>query len=68
MPSSAPVQFTACTRSASLTLTSGSRARARQVVDASVQLGRWMLEHTPREQADVPGLMHRVSALVTVPA
>ncbi|WP_432535540.1 FAD-dependent monooxygenase [Kineococcus arenarius] len=44
------------------------RERARQVVDASVQLGRWMLERTPREQADVPGLMRRVSALVAVPA
>ncbi|MCI2240424.1 FAD-dependent monooxygenase [Paenibacillus sp. TRM 82003] len=44
------------------------RERARQVVDASVQLGRWMLEHTPREQADVPGLMRRISTLVEVPA
>ncbi|PRY09065.1 FAD-dependent monooxygenase [Kineococcus rhizosphaerae] len=44
------------------------RDRARQVVDASVQIGRWMLEHAPREEADVPGLLRRVSALVAVPA
>lgn len=44
------------------------RDRARQVVDASVQLGRWLLERTPREEADVPGLMRRISELVAVPA
>ncbi|GAA0321381.1 FAD-dependent oxidoreductase [Kineococcus aurantiacus] len=44
------------------------RDRARQVVDASVQLGRWLLERTPREETDVPGLMRRISALVAVPA
>ena len=40
-------------------------ARAREVVDASVQIGRWMLDHTPPAEADVPGLMRRVSTLVT---
>lgn len=44
------------------------RARARTVVEASVQIGRWMLERTPREQTDVPGLMRRVTELVAVPA
>lgn len=44
------------------------RHRARQVVEASVQIGRWMLDRTPREQADVPGLLRRISALVEVPA
>ncbi|MEW1959526.1 FAD-dependent oxidoreductase [Kineococcus sp. NPDC059986] len=44
------------------------RDRARQVVEASVQIGRWMLDRTPREQADVPGLLRRISALVEVPA
>ncbi|MGU3437720.1 FAD-dependent monooxygenase [Actinomycetes bacterium M1A6_2h] len=42
------------------------RPRARAVVDASVQLGSWMLEH--RTDADVPGLMGRVAALVSEPA
>ncbi|PPK98846.1 2-polyprenyl-6-methoxyphenol hydroxylase-like FAD-dependent oxidoreductase [Kineococcus xinjiangensis] len=42
--------------------------RARQVVDASVQIGRWMLEHTPREEADVAGLIGRICKLVTDPA
>ncbi|MFW0794916.1 FAD-dependent oxidoreductase [Gordonia sp. CPCC 205515] len=40
-------------------------ARATAVVDASVQLGRWMLDH---EQGDVPGLMGRIAALLTTPA
>ncbi|GAB3451764.1 FAD-dependent oxidoreductase [Kineococcus endophyticus] len=44
------------------------RDRARQVVEASVQIGRWMLDRTPREQADVPGLLRRISSLVEVPA
>lgn len=44
------------------------RDRAGQVVDASVRIGRWMLERTPRERADVPGLLRRISALVEVPA
>lgn len=40
-------------------------ARAREVVDASVQLAQWLLDH---EQGDVPGLMHRIATLVSVPA
>ncbi|MGI5127952.1 FAD-dependent monooxygenase [Pseudonocardia sp. CA-107938] len=36
--------------------------RVRAVVDASVQLCDWLLAH---EQADVPGLMRRIAALVT---
>ncbi|MEL7977966.1 FAD-dependent oxidoreductase [Isoptericola sp. F-RaC21] len=39
--------------------------RAREVVEASVQIGAWMLDHTPPSEADVPGLMRRVSTLVT---
>ncbi len=39
--------------------------RARTVVEASVQLGQWMLEG--RRDADVPGLMHLVSDTVKVP-
>ncbi|WP_344247983.1 FAD-dependent monooxygenase [Isoptericola hypogeus] len=39
--------------------------RAREVVDASVQIGQWMLDRTPPAEADVPGVMQRVSALVT---
>ncbi|GAA3814125.1 FAD-dependent oxidoreductase [Amycolatopsis tucumanensis] len=39
--------------------------RAKAVVDASNQLGQWLLD---REQGDVPGLMGRVAALVTQPA
>lgn len=41
-------------------------ARARTVVEASVQLGQWLIDHD--EKADVPGLMGRISALVTEPA
>ncbi|MCS4257809.1 FAD-dependent monooxygenase [Rhodococcus erythropolis] len=37
--------------------------RARAVVEASVQIGTWMLEHDV--DADVPGLMGRVAALVS---
>jgi 2-polyprenyl-6-methoxyphenol hydroxylase-like FAD-dependent oxidoreductase len=40
-------------------------ARAREVVEASVQLADWLLAH---ERGDVPGLMGRISALVSVPA
>jgi 2-polyprenyl-6-methoxyphenol hydroxylase-like FAD-dependent oxidoreductase len=40
--------------------------RARAVVQASVQLGDWLLAHD--RDADVPGLMRRVSAVVSVPA
>jgi len=36
--------------------------RVRTVVDASVQLCDWLLAH---EQADVPGLVRRIGALVT---
>jgi 2-polyprenyl-6-methoxyphenol hydroxylase-like FAD-dependent oxidoreductase len=39
--------------------------RARTVVEASVQLGDWMLTH---EQGDVPGLIHGIAALVREPA
>lgn len=43
--------------------------RARTVVDASVQLARWLLTHEPPPQAggtaDVPGLLGRTSALLT---
>ncbi|PLC11683.1 2-polyprenyl-6-methoxyphenol hydroxylase [Kocuria flava] len=39
--------------------------RARTVVEASVQLGQWMLEG--RRDADVPGLMQRVAETVKVP-
>jgi 2-polyprenyl-6-methoxyphenol hydroxylase-like FAD-dependent oxidoreductase len=39
--------------------------RAKTVVDASVQLGQWLLDG---ERGDVPGLMARVSHLLTDPA
>jgi hypothetical protein len=39
--------------------------RARAVVDASLQLGQWLLDH---ERGDVPGLMTRISQLLAVPA
>jgi 2-polyprenyl-6-methoxyphenol hydroxylase-like FAD-dependent oxidoreductase len=39
--------------------------RARAVVDASVQLGQWLLD---RERGDVPGLMRAISVLVGEPA
>lgn len=41
-------------------------ARAREVVQASVQLGQWLIEHNPN--ADVPGLLARINVLVTEPA
>ncbi|EOD66729.1 FAD-dependent oxidoreductase [Amycolatopsis vancoresmycina] len=40
-------------------------ARAATVVEASVQLGQWLLG---REQGDVPGLIARIAALVVEPA
>ena len=40
--------------------------RARAVVDASVQLGQWMLDGV--RDADVPGLMHRLSVMLKEPA
>ena len=39
--------------------------RARTIVEASVQLGQWQLDH---EQGDVPALMARIAALTSVPA
>jgi 2-polyprenyl-6-methoxyphenol hydroxylase-like FAD-dependent oxidoreductase len=39
--------------------------RARAVVDGSNQLCQWLLDH---EQGDVPGLIGRISALVSQPA
>lgn len=39
--------------------------RAREVVEASVQLGQWLLDH---ERGDAPGLMGRISALLAQPA
>jgi 2-polyprenyl-6-methoxyphenol hydroxylase-like FAD-dependent oxidoreductase len=45
--------------------TARRHARAATVVEASVQLGQWLLDH---ERGDVPGLMGRVAALVTEPA
>jgi 2-polyprenyl-6-methoxyphenol hydroxylase-like FAD-dependent oxidoreductase len=39
--------------------------RARAVVEASVQLGQWMLDG--KKDADVPGLMHQVATTVSVP-
>lgn len=39
--------------------------RARTVVDASVQLGQWMLDG--KRDGDVPGLMHLVADTVKVP-
>jgi 2-polyprenyl-6-methoxyphenol hydroxylase-like FAD-dependent oxidoreductase len=38
--------------------------RARAIVEASVQLGQWQLDH---EQGDVPALMARIAALTSVP-
>jgi 2-polyprenyl-6-methoxyphenol hydroxylase-like FAD-dependent oxidoreductase len=40
--------------------------RATAVVDGSVQLARWLLEH--KRDADVPGLMGRINAMVSKPA
>jgi 2-polyprenyl-6-methoxyphenol hydroxylase-like FAD-dependent oxidoreductase len=39
--------------------------RAKAVVEASNQLGQWLLDH---EQGDVPGLAARINALVSQPA
>ena len=39
--------------------------RATEVVDASLQLGQWLLDH---ERGDVPGLMARVAHLLSEPA
>jgi 2-polyprenyl-6-methoxyphenol hydroxylase-like FAD-dependent oxidoreductase len=39
--------------------------RAKTVVDASNQLGQWLLDHV---QGDVPGLMHSITDLVSQPA
>jgi len=39
--------------------------RARTIVESSVLLGSWMLNH---EQGDVPGMVGRVAALTSVPA
>lgn len=39
--------------------------RARTIVDASVQLGQWQLDH---EQGDVPAMIGRIAALTSVPA
>ncbi|WP_188187828.1 FAD-dependent monooxygenase [Nonomuraea sp. SYSU D8015] len=38
-------------------------ARVKAVVEASLQLARWQLEHA--RDADVPGLMGRIAAMVT---
>ena len=40
--------------------------RATEVVEASVQLGQWQIDHV--QDADVPGLMRRVAMLVSQPA
>lgn len=40
--------------------------RATAVVEASVQLGRWLLDDV--HDADIAGLMHRVAAMVSEPA
>ena len=47
------------------TFTDRRLPRAKDVVDASVQLGQWLLDH---EQGDVPGLMARIAHLLTEPA
>jgi 2-polyprenyl-6-methoxyphenol hydroxylase-like FAD-dependent oxidoreductase len=40
-------------------------SRATEVVDASLQLGQWLMDH---ERGDVPGLMARVAHLLSEPA
>jgi 2-polyprenyl-6-methoxyphenol hydroxylase-like FAD-dependent oxidoreductase len=40
--------------------------RAKTVVDGSMQLAHWLLEH--KTDADVPGLMRRINAMVSEPA
>jgi 2-polyprenyl-6-methoxyphenol hydroxylase-like FAD-dependent oxidoreductase len=39
--------------------------RARTIVEASLQLGQWLLDH---ERGDVPGLMAKTAHLLTTPA
>lgn len=41
-------------------------ARAKAVVDGSMQLAHWLLEHNT--DADVPGLMGRINAIISQPA
>jgi hypothetical protein len=40
--------------------------RVKAVVAGSMQLVAWLLEHDP--DADVPGLMRRINAMVSEPA
>jgi 2-polyprenyl-6-methoxyphenol hydroxylase-like FAD-dependent oxidoreductase len=40
--------------------------RATEIVDASVQLGQWQIDHA--QDADVPGLVRRIAMLVSQPA
>ena len=40
--------------------------RATEIVDASVQLGQWQIDHV--QDADVPGLVRRIAMLVSQPA
>ncbi|AZG46224.1 FAD-dependent monooxygenase [Gordonia insulae] len=40
--------------------------RAREVVESSVQLVRWLVDKEPNP--DIPGVMHRVAAMVKEPA
>lgn len=40
--------------------------RATEVVEASVQLGQWQIDHV--QDADVPGMMRRIATLVSQPA
>lgn len=47
-------------------LTARRLERARVVVDSSVQLGQWQIDHV--RDADVPGLMRSVAMLVSQPA
>ena len=47
-------------------LTARRLERARVVVDSSVQLGQWQIDHV--RDADVPALMGKVSTLVSQPA
>jgi len=46
-------------------LTARRYDRAKTVVDASNQVGQWLLDH---EQGDVPGLVRRIGDLVSQPA
>jgi 2-polyprenyl-6-methoxyphenol hydroxylase-like FAD-dependent oxidoreductase len=47
------------------TFTDRRAERVSTVVEASLQLGQWLLDH---EQGDVPGLMAKVSHLLATPA